>query len=315
MGLIRNRFVRNYIRAVPGAIRLAASSRWPIGLDVFKESWDVLIILDTCRIDALKSVKNEYHFLGDISGKTSIGGATPEWISNTFTTSRETDLEKTGFISASGWSKAVIEDKDRPESNLNCPWAPTNWSVASPSVFGLLDHSWMYINEQVPGNENVHPSPQKMTERAIHFSRTRDLDRIIVHYVQPHYPYVSQARAEGRDTLRQYEESPFEFLRSGGDRELVWEAYMSELRTALDSVQTLLENIDSSTVAITADHGEAFGEYWMHGHRSGSFHPKVRRVPWVLTTASDEETVNPDINTRRTRGDVVEQLKGLGYLD
>ncbi|MFB6103164.1 MAG: hypothetical protein ABEJ73_11450, partial [Haloplanus sp.] len=46
-------------------------------------------------------------------------------------------------------------------------------------------------------------------------------------------------------------------------------------------------------------------------------HPAVRRVPWVETTASDEETFDPSIEppgeARSVSSDVEEQLARLGY--
>ena len=78
----------------------------------------------------------------------------------------------------------------------------------------------------------------------------------------------------------------------------------------------LLKNVDARTVAISADHGEAFGEYWEYGHHIGSLHPKVRTVPWVETTATDEGTYTPSIDppSQTSTGRSVEaQLESLGY--
>ncbi|PSP48877.1 hypothetical protein BRC67_12005, partial [Halobacteriales archaeon QH_3_68_24] len=44
------------------------------------------------------------------------------------------------------------------------------------------------------------------------------------------------------------------------------EAYLDNLRIVLDEVAVLLENIDADTVAITTDHGEAFGERNFYRH-------------------------------------------------
>jgi hypothetical protein len=36
-----------------------------IGTNVFDRDWDVLILLDTCRVDALREVKSERSSVGD----------------------------------------------------------------------------------------------------------------------------------------------------------------------------------------------------------------------------------------------------------
>lgn len=36
------------------------SSRFPFGTNVYEKDWDVLVLLDTCRVDALAEVSGEY---------------------------------------------------------------------------------------------------------------------------------------------------------------------------------------------------------------------------------------------------------------
>lgn len=100
--------------------------------------------------------------------------------------------------------------------------------------------------------------------------------------------------------------------------ETVWNSYLADLRYVLDDVELLLKNLDADTVIISADHGEAFSEYGVHGHEIGSFHPKVRTIPWVETSAVDEETYLPTIEAPETESElstdeVEEQLSALGY--
>lgn len=44
------------------------TSRYPIGSNVFEENWDLLVVLDACRVDALRAVEDEYPFVGDVRG-------------------------------------------------------------------------------------------------------------------------------------------------------------------------------------------------------------------------------------------------------
>ena len=132
----------------------------------------------------------------------------------------------------------------------------------------------------------------------------------------PHSPYRADAIKSNRE-LRDYEQNPWKNLKSDTERDAVWESYLNELRWALDHVEVLLRNVEADSVAITADHGEAFGEYGVYSHPSGVPHPHVRRVPWVTCSAADSGEYEPNIEPPSDRGiggAVEDQLQKLGYL-
>jgi glucan phosphoethanolaminetransferase (alkaline phosphatase superfamily) len=85
----------------------------------------------------------------------------------------------------------------------------------------------------------------------------------------------------------------------------------------LDDVEILLDNINAETIIISADHGEAFGEYGILGHKIGSLHPRVRRVPWVVTSAEDTHSYTPTVDrseaSAMSREELDQQLEALGY--
>ncbi|QCC60914.1 hypothetical protein DVR14_14310 [Natrinema thermotolerans] len=154
-----------------------------------------------------------------------------------------------------------------------------------------------------------------MTDRGIDVVRNEDFERVILHYLQPHPPYMARALEADRP-LHEHERDWWGYLGDTGDKETVWETYLDELRYVLDDVELLLENMDAERVAITADHGEAFGEYWEFGHKTGSMHPKVRTVPWVETSATDTGTYTPEFEAPQENdadGTLSEQLEALGY--
>lgn len=106
----------------------------------------------------------------------------------------------------------------------------------------------------------------------------------------------------------------FGYLTETGDRAAVWEAYLEELRCVLDDLTVLLSNIDAETVVITADHGEAFGEYGAYKHHSGSLHPKIRLVPWVVTSAQDTGSYSPQVEpVEQNEQSTEDALRALGY--
>jgi len=93
-------------------------------------------------------------------------------------------------------------------------------------------------------------------------------------------------------------------------------AYHDNLRFVLDQVAVLLNNFDAENVVITADHGEAFGEMGFYRHPVACPLPIVRKVPWVETSATDTETVDPsapDPEAADTTSSVDERLEQLGY--
>jgi arylsulfatase A-like enzyme len=154
-----------------------------------------------------------------------------------------------------------------------------------------------------------------MTDRAITVGREHDPDRLLVHYMQPHEPYIAEA-LESKEPLDPRWKNPIEQLQQGNlDRETVWEAYLDNLRVVLDEVERLLENVDAERVVITADHGEAFGEYGFYEHPIGCPHPVVKQVPWATTTAVDRGTSTPAAYERdETAPEVSDRLEDLGYV-
>ena len=97
-------------------------------------------------------------------------------------------------------------------------------------------------------------------------------------------------------------------------REKMYNAYLTNLRFALDYVRIPLNNPDTETVAISSDHGNASGEWRIYGHGPGRFYPQVRYVPWAVTSASDtgeyipQITLSQDIDTT-----IISQFGVLGY--
>jgi hypothetical protein len=302
------------------ATRLVASSLLGRGFDIFDADWDVLAVLDTCRVDALRAVVDRLDGVDseDVAAKLSVGSQTAEWLCRTFTADHSDAIGQTGYVSGNGWVKGVFEDGLRPDDDA---WfrelsLPTAWDVVDGDALGTLVHAWRRdrheYSRDVPWAP--HPNPGVVTDHAIALGRERaDLDQLVVHYKQPHAPYTIAAEREGRTDLNQIERAPFDHLAAGGDREDVWEAYLTDLRAAVDGVETLRQNVDG-TIAITADHGEAFGEHGEYGHRPAMLHPEVRQVPWVTVEATDEGTREGNLSAYEPADrDVSEQLDALGY--
>lgn len=288
----------------------AVTSRWPFGRNIYDSEWDLLIILDACRVDTLREVEDEYDFIDGVDSVWSTGSQSAEWMANTFTESHREAIKGTTYISGNGFSGGILEDGKRPPANNTVPIDISSWSVVDKGTLHSLVEVWRTNSDETYGS--VLPEP--MTDYTIEEGRNGDADRIITHYTQPHLPYVGTAYREGREAT-EVEDRGYELLEEGrSSREEVYDVYKETLRWVLDDVEELLENIDAEKVVITSDHGEAFGEGKAYGHPEGFPHPVIRKVPWVETSASDTGTREPEISTDSSvEKGVEEHLRDLGY--
>lgn len=265
---------------------------WPLprGTNVYEREWDLLIVLDACRVDLLRSVADEYDFLGDIERVESVGSMSKEWMAKTFTDEYADEVAETAYVTSNVFSDRML-DADR---------------------FGTLEEVWRDGWDQ----EADTVLPRTMTDRTIRTAREDDPDRLIVHYVQPHHPFVGLDAGFDADPFGPaLSDTVVDALRKGKvGRETFWEAYQDNLRLALDDVELLLSNVDADRVAITADHGDALGEWGIYDHPVGCLHPAVRTVPWTTTTATDRETHAPEIDRETDASDVEDRLQALGYV-
>lgn len=310
-------------RKVKRTVSFTISSRFNTGHNLMEEDWDLLIILDTCRVDVMREVAEEgqFEFLdtNNIREITSVGSSTPEWTTKTFSEKYSDILNETAYIIGHGYPYKIIENQLDINDLRGVPYAPTNWQKVQAGDFGKIIPAFEHSDRELL--EQRHSDTQDLVDAAINIGRTGNYSQVIVHFIEPHYPYIASALSEGRE-LTYDEENPIQYLREGGDRDRVWENYKNELRHGLSYVEQLLKNFDAERVVISADHGEAFGERtWpglrRYGHQAGMFHPKVRKVPLVSTSAVDTRNRESDISLDHSIApeNVTENLKRLGYLE
>ena len=297
------------------------NTRTTIGENVFDRDWDLLILLDTCRVDAMKEMEAEFDFITSTDQIVSVGARSPEWIAKTFSEDYTDEINNTAYLSANVFSQQVLVD--RHPANIGLRDSTLAYKLLSriPTVnaeqLGRFEYLYEYepVGEDGPiGHEDGGTPPRYVTDRGIRVGREHDYDRVILHYLQPHPPYISNALKENRG-LKKYEADWWGYLGETGDRTSIWNAYLDELRFVLDDVRLLLENFACEKVVISADHGESFGEYWEFGHRTGSLNPNVRKIPWVETTSTDNESYQPQFDPpgKKSQQSVAEQLEALGY--
>ena len=276
----------------------AIGRRLDYGTNVYEREWDVLVVLDGCRADILRSVAPDVGFLGSVETVRSVGSSSSEWLENTFLGHPET--EHTAMVTGNTWTDRYLDAE----------------------AFAALDEVWKYAWDEALATVPA----AAVTDRAIALARERAPERLVVHYMQPHHPFVP-APLDGDDGLARTGDhsnaaNPWVSLRRGETSvERVWAAYEANLRYVLESVGTLLDNVDGR-VAITADHGNLFGEWGLYGHPMHTPVPALLAVPWAETTGVDSGRFEPGLTPPErlpvsrvygAEGDR-DRLDALGYL-
>jgi hypothetical protein len=146
--------------------------------------------------------------------------------------------------------------------------------------------------------------------------------------MQPHEPYRSHPQWGSGDS-KLLENLVDEDAEAGSSvwpqakrgvvsRGALWRAGVDNLRWVLDDIEArLLPNVDGRLV-ITADHGNAMGEWGEWHHPPGALGPQVRTVPWVEVDCTDSGTEHPtvtltDNTTTPVNATTDDQLAALGY--
>ncbi|MXR50243.1 hypothetical protein GRX03_01280 [Halovenus sp. WSH3] len=282
-----------YLRALQ-----AVGRRLPYGQSVYEREWDVLVVLDACRADLFRSVAPETDLFEEITAMRSVGSCSSEWLEHTFCGRPETG--QTVMVTGNTWTDRYLDAE----------------------AFAALDEVWKYAWDE--GLDTVPPSA--VTDRAIANARERDPERLVVHYMQPHHPFVPEPvtgdDGMARTGAHSSESNPWTLLRRGElSVETVWEAYEANLRYVLPEVASLVENV-TGTVAVTADHGNLFGEWGLYGHPMQTPVPALLDVPWATTTGAGRRTRTPSLTppeslpVSRVYGAASEtdRLDALGYL-
>ncbi|MFC7131176.1 hypothetical protein [Haloferax chudinovii] len=271
---------------------LSQFGRLQTGTPIYQADWDVLIVLDACRFDLMNEVEQEYDFISNVERYRSVDTATERWMQKNFVEEYQREMESTLYVCGNPFSETVLSGDEL--KHLIEVWR-TDWE--SPGT--------------VP--------PRAITNEVIRQSQETEYDRVIVHYMQPHCPFISRPEmSKGKDVQKfgkQDWRDVWELYRDGElERDTVWEAYKDNLRLVLDEVRIVLENIDAENVVITSDHGNAIGEWGIYGHPPGLPLDCLRVVPWIQTEAENTGSYTPpkkeDSQIEVNRDD---QLKALGY--
>lgn len=279
--------IEGVLRRVPG----------PSGDVIWEREWDVLVILDACRYDVFDDQYRDTNWLRQLEAVDSVGSASPEWMDKTFRPEYQDQIASTAYVTGNPYSENHV----------------------SAESLGLLDEVWRYVWDEELGT--IPPEP--LTNQAVKHYRTGEYDRLIVHYMQPHWPYITDPLMYGFDpehiTGDGSTQNPFDRQNRGDlSRAEHLERYTANLDYVTEHLrETLLTAIDADIVAITADHATLFGDYGLYKHPTNVPLPILRRVPWAVTSASNTDQFEPtelSDTPLRNSASREQQLKDLGYL-
>jgi hypothetical protein len=287
-------------------------SRLPLGTNVYDREWDLLVVLDGCRTDLLRAAANDHAFLGNVGTAWSVGSSSREWLAKTFAPRHRKAVAETAYVSANPYTDDILSPGGADGNSS--PFNPANWPSLSAEEFLVVEEVWRDSWDDDLGTV----APRTVTDAAIRLARERSPGRLVVHYMQPHQPFVPLV--EAGDPPAWADGNCWQALRRGDvSRTQLWDAYRANLDLVLEDVELLLDSVDADRAVITADHGNAVGEWGLYGHPNGALHPSVKRVPWVETTASDTGGYVPGsaAGVAATDDDtdaVSDRLESLGYL-
>lgn len=263
------------------------------------EDWDNLLILDGCRYDMFEEKNN---VSGDLQTKTSLGSQSWDFMQQNFV---EEQFHDTVYVTSNPFVSRLGNDTFHAVVNLLDEWDSELQTV----------------------------TPDAVAEAAERASTKYPHKRLIVHFMQPHYPFIGERgrQIDHKGYSKDQENSlqgktVWGQLRNNSEkitRDEVWEAYCENLDIVLSHVQDLLDILPGKSV-ITADHGNLVGERLRpipvrgYGHPPGMPMPELVNVPWLVVDADERRDVRPDppITQEQPNEEIVnERLRALGYQE
>jgi len=277
-------------------------------LNEFREHAEYAIfVLDALRFDYAKAVLPQY-LSGDLECVWSAGHDTFEYGRRCWGDRVYDDVTYvSGAVPMNSQADGEVFDIDH-FNELYGGWKP------GETLPGLVD-AWRDCWD--PGIGTV--PPEALTNYAREYT---EASRLVVHYFQPHAPYVGQASLLGHTDTRDAEpnqgapvdEPVWDRVKTGATSpQELRTAYLANIHRVCRAAAPLIEELaaDRPVVAM-ADHGELLAEYGVRSLVSHPRHPfpEIRRVPWLRVDAVHS---HPDPTGDASGESVAEKLKALGY--
>ncbi|AUV82738.1 hypothetical protein C2R22_14700 [Salinigranum rubrum] len=276
------------------------------GVDIAAEDWDNLLILDACRYDMFSELNT---VSGRLEERRSRGSNTAEFLRRNFAGETFGDIV---------------------------------YVTANPQVDIRLDdpfHATVSVWETAWDEDLDTVRPEAVVDAARGTQERYPNKRLVVHFVQPHYPFIEAAsenrigaqagmqlsrRMANDETAIADHDHVWDRLKKGEvTLDAVREAYWDNLAVTLPHVERLLDDLVGRTV-VTSDHGNLLGErpspcplpVRLYGHPGGVYADALVRVPWLVVDGNGRKKVTTG-RTTATDGtvssDADSRLRALGY--
>jgi len=260
------------------------------GTYILEEEWDNLIILDACRYDVFEEIYKKRKLRGRLEYRISRGTDTLSFLLENF--SLKDYYEDIVYVTANPFVDKVLRGRF---FRIVSVWK-TGWDERYRTVL-----------------------PSTMYKYALKALKKYPDKRLIIHFIQPHYPYLVAPNIDDdslnklrKDILegkiprvKNRREKRVSFLKIAQrdfylyiDRKLHWLIYKKNLEIVMDYVERLINVLPGRTV-VTSDHGEAFGEklhpllpFRVYGHVYKLRIPAIVKVPWLIIEPEDKEPLN-----------------------
>lgn len=304
----RDRFIKRVVGPTQRTVYGFGDSIDPFRGDRKHSDWDILIILDACRADLLEETLPDSK-LEPTTFKTvtSAGSSTPEWTRRLLTDKSYGDIV---YVTANPWIARLAPESFHDRIDV--------WTDGFDEDLGTVP-------------------PETTAESACVTYDEYPNKRLVVHFMQPHVPFIGSERWRGSRQQPTVEILNEEIEASGKDgefgelrygdlsRKALWPDYKATLKLVLEEIQDLRKDL-SGRMIVTSDHGNMFGERaWpfpirIYGHPGGLRSSPLVKVPWaVFESPSDRPEIREGgtnhIPPPRESDTTNERLQALGYRE
>lgn len=271
-------------------------------LALAEADWDNCLLLDACRYDAFRAVLED---TDDLQCRLAPGTQTGAFLERTFPPG------------------ASFPDLVYVTANPRVAAEPTGG-------FHALEHLW----ESAWDDDFGTVLPDAVREGALAAIERYPNKRLLVHFVQPHIPFIGETARDlsagaAIQTMRPDQDTrepkPYAAVAEGNvSPRTVRRAYYESLEHAMTAVRDLVATLPGKTV-VTADHGEllgesagrAVGEFSRWGHPAKTPVAPLLDVPWWEPPFERRRRIHDGTTTDGDRAAVAdeadERLARLGY--
>lgn len=247
--------------------------------------WDIIIILDACRYDSFVKIMYDIYLDNIIRVVNCEAATTIDWLNK-------------------HWGDRMYDDilyvSGNPFVNSRGVGVDILGSFDARKHFGIIIDTWDWGFNRLSGRI----MPDMVFRDAFIYGKRYPGARMIVHFMQPHSPYLfKKSKLELITVIRKFvPKKIFEFMRHHipccvrrettfhhvehnykyvySDDEII-DAYERNLDSVKSHVLALINSYPDKKIIVTSDHSEYLGEDGRYGH-GGKLNKFISSVPFVV---------------------------------